>query len=318
VVAKIRLENRLYGFQEYPQASAPPTEIAAALGAIRERLPRAIQRLLEERFIGIFTVNQLGGTGYSEVVYDLRKRERYGIIVLDAAVLGQKQANAWATWKINSMFRPRPDSRQAVQAVLEAEDNDTIVNSIRFILLHEIGHIVGMATGVHPSWLAWQAGQRVEMSTGFPRLSWKNGPANTLVSRFDDRFPERARIKAYRFEKATLTTSQITDTYANLEAHTNFPTLYACESPWEDWAESFATYFHVVIDRRPWQVVIEAAGQPDRVVASCWGTTRCRNKEAFLRRWFENPGSQRSEIGDLKNTQHGNPASDAKGSSSLP
>jgi len=290
VIDKIRLENRLYGFNERPEAVAPPPEVATALDTIRRRLPEPVLRILENRFIGLFTVNHLGGTGYSEVVYDPEKRERYGIIVVDAAVLLQKRANEWASWKTNSMFRPRPGRSVKVRAILEEDQHNTIVNSIRFILLHEIGHILGMATSVHPSWLVWQAGRRVDVSSGFSHLSWKNGAGKTIVSRFDDRFPERTAIKAYAFDKARLTVAQIPIAYTNLEKHTNFHTLYACESPWEDWAESFATYFHVVIDQRPWQVVIEAAGQPDQVIESCWGMARCREKEAYLQTWFKNPG----------------------------
>lgn len=289
IIEKIRLENRLYGFKEQPEPVTPPPAVNAALNSILGQLPDAIQGILEDRFIGLFTVNHLGGTGYSEVVYNADKQEHYGVIVVDAGVLQQKRANEWASWKINSMFRPRPGSSVKVRAILEEERHSTIVNSIRFILLHEIGHILGMATSAHPSWLAWQGGRRVDVSSGFPQLSWKNGAGKTIVSRFDARFPERTAIKAYAFDKAQLKVSQISAVYTNLEKHTNFHTLYACESPWEDWAESFATYFHVVIDQRPWQVVIEEAGRPDQVVESCWGKARCREKAAFLAHWFENP-----------------------------
>ena len=289
VIDKIRLENRLYGFKERPEPVAPPPEVATALDTIRMRLPEPILRILDERFIGIFTVNQLGSTGYAEVVYDGAHRERYGIIILDAAVLMQKRANELASWKTNSMFRSRPGRSVKVRAILEEDQHNTIVNSIRFILLHEFGHILGMATSVHPSWLVWQAGRRVDVASGFPRLSWKNGAGKTIVSRFDDRFPERTAIKAYAFDKAQLTVAQIPLVYTNLVKHTNFHTLYACESPWEDWAESFATYFHVVIDQRPWQIVIEAAGRPDQVIESCWGMARCREKEAYLQNWFKDP-----------------------------
>jgi len=138
------------------------------------------------------------------------------------------------------------------------------------------------------------------LSAGFVNLSWKNGAGKTIMSRFDDRFPERAAIKAYAFDNARLTASQIPLVYANLEKHTNFHSLYACESPWEDWAESFATYFHVIIDQRPWQVVIEQADRPDTVVESCWSQARCRDKEVFVREWFENPGVRGLESGISK------------------
>ncbi len=223
------------------------------------------------------------------MVYDRGNTTPYGIIVLDAGILTRKRANEWTAWKINSMFRPVPGSTLNVRAIIEEEINDSRVNAIRFILLHEIGHILGVVTGVHPSWLGWQAGNPVRVTHAFPRLSWKNRTGTRLESLFDDRFPERKAIKAYAFENADLIVSQIPATYANLVNTSNFPTLYACENLWEDFADSFATYFHVVIDQRPWQIIIEQANHPDRVIGSCWGQARCREKELFLKDWFENP-----------------------------
>lgn len=289
LVEKICVENQLVGFKQRPVPADPPAELALALRSILERLPEKIRRLLFYRLVGILTVKDLGGTGYSEVVFDERKRPRYGIIVLDVDILTRKTANTWAAWKLNSMFKPVTGHAINIRSNIEEVEGDTAINAIRFILLHEIGHILGLVTRVHPLWPPWRAGRQINPDTGFAGLSWTKTEDGRLVSRFDARFPERELIRAYTFESAVLTTARIPDTYAHLVSHSNFPTLYACESPWEDFAESFATYFHVVIDRRPWQIIITEEGQPDRIIGSCWGTPRCRDKEAFLETWFKHP-----------------------------
>jgi len=170
LVEKIRLENQLMGFQERPVPVPAPPEIAVAVEAIRQKLPSEIRTLLDRRLIGIFTVNQLGGTGYSEVIYNRNHEEYYGIIVVDATLLKKKQANRWAAWKINSMFRPVTGSSVRIRAIMENGLADSTLNSIRFILLHEFGHILGMATRVHPSWLETQAGGRPACPAGFPKF----------------------------------------------------------------------------------------------------------------------------------------------------
>jgi hypothetical protein len=96
-------------------------------------------------------------------------------------------------------------------------------------------------------------------------------------------------------EKAKLTNEQIPSTFNNLVDQTNFPSLYAAQSLWEDFAESFATYFHVIIDKRPWQIIIEQKGKPEIVIGSCWNEERCRIKKEYMKRWFENPLALRHE-----------------------
>jgi len=63
---------------------------------------------------------------------------------------------------------------------------------------------------------------------------------------------------------------------------TNYPTLYAATSPWEDFADSFAHYMHCVRQGKPYEIRIRDEGIPDAVFTPCWDDTRCRAKRAFL------------------------------------
>jgi len=70
-------------------------------------------------------------------------------------------------------------------------------------------------------------------------------------------------------------------TYDNLEK-TNFPSLYAATQPGDDFAEAFASYVHVVLQRRPWQILIYQDGALRKEFGACWDEPRCAAKRALL------------------------------------
>ena len=287
LIARISMENEMSGFSERPVATEPPPEFFEALTSIASRLPEPVKRLAEERVIGIFTVNDLGSSGYTEAVKDEHGKETYAIIVLDKGVLLKRTANEWATWKENSVFQPQADKNMTLRVKLETEGNDTVVNAVRFILKHELGHALGMVSRVHPAWNDSKPAVPVELP--FPKLSWRMNKDGKIVSLFDNTFPERKSIRYYTFAKAPLSSEQIVNAYKNLREHTNFPSLQAAVSQWEDFAESFATYFHVILEKRPWQVIIETRGQPPVIIESCWNESRCFAKKTFMQKWFAEP-----------------------------
>ena len=71
------------------------------------------------------------------------------------------------------------------------------------------------------------------------------------------------------------------ETYAALEK-TNFPTLYAATNPFDDFAESFASYVHTVLMRKPFAVRIYRDGRLEKEYGSCWDQPRCAEKRKIL------------------------------------
>jgi len=287
LVARIRMDNELSGFSERPVAAEPSPEFFEALKSILSRLPKPVKRLTEERVIGIFIVNGLGTSGYTEAVRDEDGNDIYAVMVFDREILLQRTANDWATWKENSAFQPKTGGHTTLHMKIETRENDTTVNAIRFILLHEIGHAMGMASIVHPPWDDSTPVESIGLS--FPKLSWRINKEGKIVSLFDDTFPERTSIRYYSFEKSLLSNDQMSNTYTNMKEYTNFPSLQAAVNQWEDFADSFATYVHVVLEKRPWQVVVETSGRPPLIIASCWNEQRCTKKKIFMKKWFANP-----------------------------
>lgn len=287
LITRICMDNELSGFSERPEAAEPSPEFFEALKSIISRLPEPVKRLAEERVIGIFIVNNLGSSGYTEAVRDEDGNDTYAIMVFDRKVLLQRTANEWATWKEDSVFQPKTSGHTTLHMKIETRENDTTVNAIRFILLHELGHAMGMASIVHPPWDDSNPADSIGLS--FPKLSWRINKEGKIISSFDDAFPERTSIRYYSFEKALLSNDQIVSTYKNMVEYTNFPSLQAAANQWEDFAESFATYVHVVLEKRPWQVIVETSSQPPLIIDSCWNEKRCAQKKMFMKRWFANP-----------------------------
>jgi len=283
LIEKLLLDNQLEGFKEIPVPAAPPTEFSAAIKQVEEFLPEQVAVLAKNRIIGIFAVTNLGGSGYVESVLDENGVEKYTFIVLDRDVLLKRKANEWATWKERSIFKQNAGNHIELDVKIESGGNDNTQNAIVYILLHEIGHSLGLVSCAHASWT------KKEIVIGpFSRLSWYKRD-NEIKSVFDGVFPERKLIKPYAFDNSTLTENQITNIYKILNTRTNYPTIHAATDIWEDFAESFVSYIHVVRENKPYEIRIGQTGMPDIMYTSCWKNSRCKDKRAFMDQWFADP-----------------------------
>ncbi len=278
VVEYLRLDNLLNGYPEKPRASRLSADFVADVrGAIAD-MPPAVRRVFNDRFAGVWFVDDLGGTGYTEMFLDPRGRAAGGFVVLDAAVLGKFTANGWASWKENTPFKAQPEWR--LEARIEPDSQDDRRGAIRYILLHELGHVLSINRGVHPRWDIAPKEVPESAQYAFFDLSWTiDRKANRYVSKFDGDFPARKTIVYYLGAK--LGASGAAPAYASLE-ETNFPTLYAATSPGDDFAESFVSYVHTVLMKRPWEITIRHDGKVVKTYRTCWEELRCAGKRRIL------------------------------------
>ncbi|MBK6981896.1 MAG: hypothetical protein IPH30_10630 [Betaproteobacteria bacterium] len=279
----LRLDNLANGYPEKPAASRLTNDFLADVqGAIAD-LPPAVRRLLDETFAGVWFVDDLGGTGYTDLFVDEADRPLGGFVVLDAAVLRKFTANAWASWKESTPFRPQQGWK--LEARIERAGEDDRRGAIRYILLHELGHVLSIARDLHPRWD--REPKDVPQGARFPffALSWTvDRKANRYASPFDGQFSMRRSVVYYLGAK--LDAAVMPRVYARLEK-TNFPTLYAATSPGDDFAESFASYVHVVLLERPWEITIRRDGRVVHTTRTCWKEARCAAKRRLLERLLE-------------------------------
>jgi hypothetical protein len=198
-----------------------------------------------------------------------------GFIVLDPTVLAKQTANAWATWKDNTPFRPDPAWRLETRIADRARDDR--VHAIQYILLHEIGHVLSIGAKVHPSW-NFPPTDATPGKYDFFDLSWSVQDGK-YATRFDGAFPKRRDVRFYFGAK--LDGADMLPVYEALEK-TSFPTLYAATHPADDFAESFASYVHVAMMGRDHEVRLYRQGRLVKTIGPCWGQARCAYKRTAL------------------------------------
>ena len=272
----LNLDNMAEGFPNTPHAVTPSADLLKDVGDAIAELPIEIKALVDKKLAGIYFVSDLGGTGYTDYARGGWFSRDTGFIVLDMDVLARQSANAWATWKENTPFRP--DAAYQLEAQIENAAGDNRKNAIQYILLHELAHVLSIGEDFHPE---WDKPRRSLEKFPFSHLSWKFVPADgSYETRYDESFSRIRKDVKYYFG-AKLDASRMNEAYEKLQA-TNFPTLYAATNPMDDFAESFVTYVHTVLQKRPWEIRLFREGKLARRVVACWEEKRCAEKRRLL------------------------------------
>ena len=271
----LNLDNIVMGVPKVPRAVEVSADFLKDVNDAFAELPAVVKNLIGKKLAGIYFVKDLGGTGFAIHVQGGWFSSDAGIIVLDVNVLERQTANAWATWKENMPFRADPSHE--LDAQIENAAGDNRKNAIQYILLHEMGHIIAIGEKIHPRW----DGPASNVD-GFPfaKSSWRLVPEfGRYESTFEKQFGLRQKVVYYT--GAQLNASQMRETYSQL-ATTNFPTLYAATRPDDDFAESFVSYVHSVVMKRPWEISLYADGKLVKSYKSCWEEKRCAEKRRIL------------------------------------
>ena len=278
LVIYLNLDNIQNGYPDRPSAVAIPPDFLKELSDAFAEMPPLVKQLVAGRLAGIYLVKDLGGTGFTEYIFDDAARPLAGFIVLDMDVLAKYSANAWATWKENTPFKP--DAHLRLEAEIEADGQDNRKNAIQYILLHELGHIVSIGETIHPRWDQAPKETPSLERYRFAQLSWEvPRRQNRYASLFERSFPKRKDVVYYFGAK--LAGDQMIKVYDQLEG-TNYPTLYAATRPADDFAESFVSYVHTVLLERPLQIRLYRDGGIAKTYQSCWQQQRCAEKRAML------------------------------------
>ena len=283
IIDRAHRTNLAYGMDIRPKTVAPNHPILAVMREVLAGLPPQVRRLTGRHLAALYLLRDDFGTAGIEGIEDERGQWRHGYIVLNASALEQT-ANAWATWKENSAFRPAKGYRLSVQIERAGEDGQT--GAVRFIVLHELGHLLGLALKVHSYWENPKPPPPERYP--FSRLSWRKASDGKTVSRWRKRFPRLHQARFYRFAKAPFSLTEMETVYGML-SRTNFPSLYGATNLYDDFAEAFAIYVHTRLLGKPYRVTLTRDGKVVGSFRSCLQTGKCPEKAAFLRSLLEGP-----------------------------
>src|SRR5207253_2888406 len=110
---------------DYPNVARSPKIEPAFLEDVRRafrEIPESVQRLLVPKLAGVYFIEDIGGTGFSDEIVDDKGQPVAGFIILDPTVLATRTANEWATWKDSSPFMPDPAWK--LESVIEDRARD--------------------------------------------------------------------------------------------------------------------------------------------------------------------------------------------------
>jgi len=271
LVDYIALDNQLNNIKLIPSIPKHANLFAKDVIAAINDLPEVIQKQLQAHAIGIFLISGLGSSGYNDVVKDFEKHHA-GFIVLDVDTM--QNANDWATWKEGTPFVS--SAKVDVSVRLADEKNNNRKTAISYILLHEFGHLIGAVNGAHSLWWNRQDPKKYPFSS----ISWLLKD-DQVHSTWDKQFSERNTVRFYVEDKDKLPVSVQIQAYKDLH-ETDFVSLYGSLDEFEDFAEAYAMYVHVVMQKQPWQFKLRGEGKLLMFVEAPILQDRCAAKRTYF------------------------------------
>lgn len=279
LVGYVAMVNAATGNPAVTTAARAPADLLDDIRVAIAGMPASVAALLPHALLGVHLAHGLGSSAITDVVADGHGNTLGAVVALDIDALLSRRANEWATWKESSPFLPTGPLTLEV-AIAEPGD-DTRAGAIQFLLLHEFGHVLSAGTGFLPDWWRMPDGGRVANDYDFLPLAWDIDGDNRIRPRREEDFAGRDRVRYYG--EPQLDGGDMLPVYESLR-QSSFPTLYASTNAYDDFAESFATYVHCVLLRRPWRARILRDGAVQHATDDFWTSGRSAPKRAFMER----------------------------------
>lgn len=246
-ISYVKEMNELDGFIEIPTPSHLTEEMKKRVKTISQSFRPEVKKLFDKYLYGIYFCEKLGGTGLTGFVYNNAKNKPLGgFIIIDSSVI-KKKANDWISFKERSAFQIGEIS---IQIQIEKEEENTVDNALRYILLHEMGHILSNTLGITPDLR--------EQSLDYTRYPFFDKVwISEKKSIYDEKvFSFRQKVKFYSAESEALKLDIVWDQIYPLLSKTHFSTLYGATNALDDFAETFVSYVHCILDNRPWELLL--------------------------------------------------------------
>ena len=264
--------------------SISPDFLSDISSAIAE-LPEQVKTKLEPHLLGVFIATGVGSSAITDVISDVDGKILGAVVLLDANAFASRSANKWMTWKESGPFTP--NENDFLQAYIATPEQDHRKQALQYLLLHEFGHVLSMNTSYLPNW--WIGSQKFKDTEEYSFLSicWQIAMRGEIIPLIRHDFEHRARVAYYGRGDGNvpLCASQMRPMYEAL-SRTGFPTLYAATTVYEDFAESFATYVHVVLMGKPWSLQIQQGDQLVFTFSEYWSSPRSQQKAKIFAQLF--------------------------------
>ncbi|MEQ9220293.1 MAG: hypothetical protein RLO17_19730 [Cyclobacteriaceae bacterium] len=239
-----------------------------------ESWPDKLKYYAENLIYKVYVVDGLPSSGQIVSIND-----RSGFIILISESKMLMKPNDWATSVEELNFNPIVDNL-SFRVIME--DSDDPILTFENILIHEIGHAVGVATELTPDFT-----NRGLLKTSFP---FYEETYDEFVIRFKKKNKNEqlyARLHYYdttHFQK--LDFSEYKELLVNLE-ETSFPTTYSSRNHSELFAEMFYSYVHCVLQNKPYKYVVTRDNDQELAIENGIRKERCGYERSFIEHLFK-------------------------------
>jgi hypothetical protein len=262
--------NQIDGFTQVPVPLQSMENVQKNLEQIQNEMDPVLNGLLDQYLLGIYFCKNLGSSALSGYVFDEHDEPKGGFMIFDYDMI-DKTANEWITFKENTVFHSK---NIQLSIKIEEPKNNTVANSLRYLLIHEFGHILSVSKKHLPP---LHHKIRNFLPSQIVKGIWKT----ETDSSYDTIYPIRKTLRFYQDPKINLDDNWKL-AYIDLEK-TPFPTLYSIVNIDEFYADSFVSYIHCMIHKRPWELILIKDNKVIHLMEN--GITKERSK--VIRTFFE-------------------------------
>jgi hypothetical protein len=277
LVRYVVLVNSASGIECTPTAAFAAPDLLDDLKCAIRGMPAVVIGALRDVLLGVYFARDLGSSAITDVVVDENGNTLGSVVVLDLDTFVSRRANEWATWKENTPFSRAKSLTLEVQ--IAEPDGDTRSNAIQFLLLHEFGHVLTAGRRFLPIWWLPRDFMTSTSDYEFLQLGWQISAEKEIVPRAEENFAGRQAVSYYG--DAQLDDHAMLTIYQGLQG-TSFASLYASTNAYDDFAETFATYVHFVLMKRPFRVCIYRGAVVEHETEDFWSSSRSTPKRAFM------------------------------------
>jgi hypothetical protein len=277
LVRYVVLVNAASDIECTPTAAFAAPDLLHDLNRAIRGMPAVVIGALQDVLLGVFFARDLGSSAITDVVVDENGNILGSVVALDLDAFVSRRANEWASWRENTPFARAMSMTLEVQ--IAEPDDDTRANAIQFLLLHEFGHVLTTGRRFLPIWWLPPDFMTSTSDYEFLQLGWQINPEKAIVPRAEEEFAGRQAVSYYR--DAQLDEHAMLAIYKGLQG-TSFVSLYASANAYDDFAETFATYVHSVLMKRPFRVRIYRGAVLEHETDDFWSSSRSAPKRAFM------------------------------------